>query len=75
MVCHPCILGVPNPKRGEQNKKWSPTKGGTIRKGCLTFAFSGAQKGVEVLRHLCILGGPQRQGHRAKSEMATSLLP
>ena len=30
-------------KRGEQNQKWSPTKGYKIKSGCLSPAFSGAQ--------------------------------
>ena len=44
------ILGVPNAKRG-----------GNIRSCCLTPAFSGVYKMVEVLRNPCSLGGPQRQ--------------
>ena len=46
----PTFSAVPNAKRGEK-----------IKSGCLTLAFSGAQKRVEVLRNPCILGGPQRQ--------------
>ena len=46
-----------------------------IRIGYLTFAFSGAQKRAELLRHPCILGGHQRQAQGAKSEVATSPLP
>ena len=49
--------GIPN--KGEQNQKCSPTKGNKIRSGCLTLAFSGAQKRAEMLPHPCILGGPQ----------------
>ena len=37
----------------------SPTKGNKIRTGCLSHAFSGAQRWMEVLRHHCILGGLQ----------------
>ena len=44
------VSGVPNAK-----------KGGEITSGCLTPAFSGAQKRAEMLRHPCSLGGPQRQ--------------
>ena len=52
MLCHPCILGGPQRQaRGEKE----------IRIGCLTSAFSGAQKRAEMLRHTCILGDPQRQ--------------
>ena len=44
------LSGVPNAKCGEK-----------VRSGYLTLAFSGAKKRAEVLRNLCILGGPQRQ--------------
>ena len=44
----PAFSGVPNVKRGEQNQKWSPTKGNKIRSGCLTPAFSGSQKRAEM---------------------------
>ena len=47
----PAFSGVPNAKRG-----------GKKIIGCLTPVFSGAQKGAELLRNHCILGGPQRQG-------------
>ena len=47
---NPCILGVPNAKRGS-----------TFRSGYLTPTFSGAKKRAEVLRNPCIPGGPQRQ--------------
>ena len=53
----PAFSGIPNAKRREQNQKWSPTKGNKIRTGCLSLAFSGAQKRVEMLRHPCILKG------------------
>ena len=52
---------IPNAKHGEQSQKWSPTKGNKITRGCLTRAFLGGQKRVEMLRHPCILKGPQRQ--------------
>ena len=51
----------------------SSTKGNKIRSGCLTLAFSGAQKRAEVVHHPCILGGPQQR--RTKSEVAASPLP
>ena len=51
----------------------SPTKGNTIRSGCLTRAFSGAQKRAEMLCHPSSLGGPQQRG--TKSEVAASPLP
>ena len=47
----PAFSGIPNAKRREK-----------IRIGCLTPAFSGAQKRVGLLRHPCILGGPQQRG-------------
>ena len=50
-----------------------PTKGSKIRIGYLSHAFSGAQKWAEVLRHPCILRGPQQRG--AKSELAASAMP
>ena len=68
----PAFSRIPNAKRGEQYQKCFPTKGNKIRSACLTPAFSGAQKRAEMLRHLCILGGPQHRG--AKSEVATSPL-
>ena len=55
----PAFSGVPNAKRGDG-----------IRIGCLTRAFSGAQKWAELLRNPCILGGPQRQ---ARAENQNSL--
>ena len=65
----PAFSGIGNAKRGEQNQKWSPTKGSKIRSGCLTPTFLGAQKRAEMLRHPCILGDPQRQARGAKSEV------
>ena len=65
------FLGVPN--KGEQNQKCSPTKGSKIRSGCLTRAFSRAQKRAEMLRHPYILGDPQHRG--TISEVAASPLP
>ena len=54
MLCHPCILGGPQ------------TKGGKIKRGCLTPAFSGAQKRAEMLCHPYILRGPQTRGQNQK---------
>ena len=56
----PAFSGVPN--NGEQNQNWLPQV-------CLL----GGPKKVEVLRHHCILGGPQQWG--AKSELAASAMP
>ena len=61
----PAFSGIPN--KGEQNQKWSLTKGNKIRSGYLTLAFSGVQKRAGMLRHPCILGDPQQRG--AKSEV------
>ena len=73
---HPCLLG--GPKEGANatsplHSHGSPTKGTKIRSGCLTPAFSGAQKRSKMLHHPCILMGPQQRG--PKSEVATSPLP
>ena len=72
---HPCLLG--GPKEGEHagsplHSRSSPTKEKEIRSGCLTLAFTGAQKRVEMLHHPCILGAPQQRG--TKSEVASSPL-
>ena len=61
--------GSPTPSAGSQNQKWSPTKGNKIRSGCLRLTFPRAQRRVEMLRHPCILGGPQRPAQGAKSEV------
>ena len=63
----PAFSGIPNANRvGAKNQQWSQTKGNKIRIGCLTRAFSGAQKRAEMLRYPCILGDPQRQPRGAK---------
>ena len=69
--CHatPAFLGVPNAKHGEQNEKWSATKGNKIRKGCLRAAVSGVQKRAEMLCH------PWSTTKETKSEMAALALP
>ena len=79
--------GSPTPSAGrKKNQKWSPTKGNKIRSGCLTPAFSGAQKRAEMLGLPCTPGDPQRQARGAKnrdgplqrgtkSEVAASTLP
>ena len=46
----------------------TPRAGSKIRSGCLTPTFPGDQKRAEMLRHPCILGGPQRQAQGAKSD-------
>ena len=65
----PTFSRIPNAKRGEQkNHNWSPTKRNKITTGCLTLAFSGAQKRAEMLHYPCILGDPQRQARGAKNQ-------
>ena len=54
MLHHPCILGDPQ-------AKW-----GKIRIGCLTPAFSEAQKRIIMLHHPCILGDPQTNGGKIR---------
>ena len=51
----------------------SPKEGTKIRSGCLTPAFSGAQKWAEVPCNPCVLGGSLKEG--TKSESAASPLP
>ena len=55
------------------HSRGSRTKGNKIRIGCLTPAFSGAQKRAEMLCHPFILGDPEQTG--MKSELAASPLP
>ena len=55
MLCHPCILGGPQTQKDK------------IRIGCLTPAFSGAEKRAEMLPHPCILGGPQTKRDKIES--------
>ena len=43
-----------------------PKQRDEITSGCLTLAFSGAQKGAEVLHNHCILGCPQTRGKNPK---------
>ena len=62
----PAFSGVPNAKRGEQNQKWSPTKGKKIGSGCLTPTFLGAEKRAEMLHFPFNLRGPQHQARGAK---------
>ena len=68
----PPFLGISDAWRGEQNQKWSPTKGNKIRSGYLTPAFSEARKRAEMRHQPCILKDPQRQAQGAKSEMVRS---
>ena len=80
MLSYPCIPGGPQrqargatskvvPNKGEKNQKWFPTKGEKIRSGCHIPALSGAQKRAKMLRHPCILGGPQHQARGATSQV------
>ena len=60
--------GVGNHSAHPNNHELS-TSNNKTRSGCLTPAFSAAQKRAEILRHPCILGDPQRQARGAKSEV------
>ena len=62
----PAFSGIPNAKRGEQNQKWSPTKGNTIGSGCLTPSFLGAEKRAEMLHFPFNMRGPPHQARGAK---------
>ena len=68
---HATKRGLRVPHLTLTKKNWflkdRPTKGDKIRSGYLTPAFSRAQKRAEVLRHPCILRGPQRQA-RGKNQ-------
>ena len=52
----------------------TPSARSKVNSDCLTSTFSGAQKREEMLRHPCILRGPQHQARGAKSEVAASSL-
>ena len=51
-----------------------PTEGSKITNGCLTPDFLAAQKRAEMLRHPCMLGGPQHQAQGAKAQVVVALL-
>ena len=78
---HPFLNG--RPKRGRKcyvtpfflGGKPTASAGSKIRNGCLTIDFLAAQKRAKMLRHRCVLGGPQRQARGAKSEVAISPPP
>ena len=73
MLCHPCILGDPQRQARGVKSEVVPTYGQKKRSGCLSPAFSGAQKRAEMLRHPGILEDPQ---HRETNyEVAASPLP
>ena len=77
---HPCLLRGPKEGRNATSPLPSrgspmPSVGSKITGGCLNPAFLGAQKRAEMLRHPCILGGPQCQARGAKSEVAASPRP
>ena len=87
MLCHACILGdTQRQPRGANNQKWSKTKGNKMRNGCLTPAFSRAQKGGDCYiaptfkwipnakrdEQKVNTGAKQRE---RKSDLATSPLP
>ena len=79
-VPQPCLLGAPNEGTNATSPLHSrrcpmPSAGSKIIGDCLTPAFSRGQKRAEMLRHPCILGGPQCQERGAKSEVVASPLP
>ena len=83
MLHHPCILGGPQ-QRG-QIQKSKPTLGVTMMllvskrgfKDCPGFLNStgklGPPKRAEMLRHPCILGGPQQRGQHQKSKLTLAV--
>ena len=73
MLHHPCILGEPQHQARGGKSEVVPNKAEQITSGCLTPAFSGAQKRAEMLRPPYILGDPQHRG--TKSEVPASPLP
>ena len=65
---HRCL--VEGPKGGGNatsplHSSGSSTNGCKIRSGCLTLAFSWAQKRAEMLCHPCTLGDPQQTGAKS----------
>ena len=81
MLRHPCILG--GPQQRVPNQKTKPTTSVVTMmhhatkhgfKDCPGFLNGrkvGAQKRAEMLRHPCILGGPQQRGQNQKSKSTT----
>ena len=77
---HSRLLGSPKEGRNATSplRPWgspTPSAGSKIRSGYLTPAFSWGKNRAEMLRLLCILGGPQRQARGAKLDMVASPLP
>ena len=74
MLCNPAFSGIPKQRGTKSQVAASPlhspglTKqgGDKIKIGCLTPAFSGAQKRAEMLPHPCILEHPQAKGDKIK---------
>ena len=74
----PTFSGIPNPKHGKQNQKWSPINGKKIRSGCPTPAFSGPfwfcspllgiPENAGATKHFRALLGPQE----SRGELATA---
>ena len=44
------------------HSRWSPTTRNKMTIGCLSHAFSGAQKWADLLTHIFILSAPQHRG-------------
>ena len=77
---NPYLLGGPKEGGNARSPLHSrgsamPSTGEKIRSGYLTPAFSGPPKKGEMLCHRYILGDPQCQAQRTKSEVATPPLP
>ena len=67
----PTFSGIPNAKPGEQNQKLVPNKGNKIRSGCLTLAFSGAQKRAKMPHHPAFSGIPNaKRGEKNQKRLA-----
>ena len=62
-------------KPGDQNQKWSRTRGTKIRSGCRTPALPRGPKQGGNAMSPCILGDPECEAQGPKSELAASPLP
>ena len=71
---------LPHPYRAQKRAEMLPTpafsaipkQGDTIRRGCLTLAFSRAPKRVKLLGNPCVVGDSQIRGEK---QVAASSLP
>ena len=77
-LSHPCLLRGPKEGGNAMSPLHSrgsprPSAASKIKSGCLTPAFSRAQKRAEILHRPCILGDPRQRG--TKSEVTASAIP